>query len=472
MSRVSSLAAGVLIAMGVLSGCSLAPPRPLPAPGLPAGYPASATQAQMQSAEAALLDWQAMSSEAELNALISTGLARNYDARLASLNVRTVMAQYRIARAQRFPELVANGTGQRARQVTETSGTVASAITETSGANVGISAFELDLFGRAASLSDAAWENYQASVDGARATQLSLIGAIAQAYFNERAALVQQQLTGQTLSHWRDSVARIEQRYRLGQASSADLNQAQGQVAQAEADLQARERAHEQAMNALVLLLGGERPVLADIDAQRFAALAVRTQLPAGLPSDLLVRRPDVLQAEHVLESANANIGAARAAFFPRLTLTGEVGRASNALGGLFDTGTQTWSFAPQLSIPLFNAGRLRAELNVAKLRTSSAVVSYEKVVQTAFREVADGLAAQATYGTQLAAQQRAVDAAQTRERLSQLRYDAGQDGRLELLDAQREVYAAQQTLIDVRRDQLASSVFLFVALGGGADGT
>ena len=245
-----------------------------------------------------------------------------------------------------------------------------------------------------------------------------------------------------------------------------EVSQAEGQVATAQADLEARTRTRAQARNALQLLVGTAIP--ADLPAVPTLDELPRQALPAGLPSDLLTRRPDILQAEHNLRAANADIGAARAAFFPRLSLTTSLGYSSSEMGKLFDSGSRVWSFAPQLTVPIFNAGRLRSELRLAEVRTSSAVAEYERAIQTAFREVADGLAGRETYGRQIEAQQRVVASAAKRLALSNLRYRAGVDGRLELLDAQRQLYAARQALLDLRHGELASTVALYKALGGG----
>ena len=219
----------------------------------------------------------------------------------------------------------------------------------------------------------------------------------------------------------------------------------------------------------LELLLGAPLPT--DLPAGRpLDGQPVLTQLPPGLPSDLLARRPDILQAEYALVAANAEIGAARAAFFPRLSLTAQLGLASPELGDLFRGSARSWSFAPQVTQPLFQGGQLRAELQLSRLRKDVAVLQYEQAIQAAFRDVRDGLAGSATYAQQIDAQERVVVAARQRQRLSQLRYDAGQDSRLELLDAQRQSYAAQQALLDARRDQFKSAVALYKALGGGLE--
>ncbi len=448
-----------------LSACTLAPTLEKPALPVAAGY-ADATAPNIGNGSD--MPWRTMLPDPRLQQLVELALANNRDLRAAALNVAAVQAQYRIEDANRLPRVdVAAGA---ARQRISASDLQPRAIQESSSAGLAINAFELDFFGRLRSLSDAAFARYLASVEGQRAARLTLIAAVADAYLEQRLAQEQAQLTQRTLDDWRQSQALTERLHTAQQRSGIDLAQARGQVATAEADLQARDRALRLARNNLELLVGA--PVPAGLpDGAALSAQPVLTALPAGLPSDLLARRPDIIQAEHVLVAANADIGAARAAFFPRISLTAQLGFASPEIGGLFRGSQRTWSFAPQLTQPIFNAGQLNAELRLAEVRKSIAVVQYERAIQSAFREVADGLAGSQTYRLQIEAQQRVVEAAQLRERLSKLRYGAGQDSRLELLDAQRQSYAAQGTLLDLRREQFRSAVALYRALGGGAEG-
>ncbi len=316
-------------------------------------------------------------------------------------------------------------------------------------------------------LSDAAFARYLASEQGRDAAQIALVGAVAEAYFAQRLADEQLQLTERTLADWQQSLELARLLKRAEQSSSLDVAQAEGQVAQAEADLQARRRALAQADNALQLLVCSELPgdLPAGLPLERQSVIA---PLPAGLPADLLLSRPDLRQAEQMLVAANADIGAARAAFFPQISLTASFGYASTSLGSLFDPVGQVWRFAPQISQPLFQGGRLRAELRLAEVRKSEAVTQYERAIQTAFREVADGLAGTATFDRQIEAQLRAVSAAERRLALSELRYRAGVEGRLELLDAQRQLQAVRQALLELRRAEIANRVALYKSLGGG----
>lgn len=445
-----------------LSACTLVPPLERPAAPLPARY----DDAVVETGNGADLGWRQMFTDARLRRLIELSLENNRDLRIATLNVEAVRAQSRIAGAARLPSVSASGGVTRQRVPADVGG-ASIGVQQQDTAGIGLSAFEIDLFGRVRAQSEAAFARYLASGEGRRAAHIALVGAVADAYFAELLASQQLQLTASTLADWRASleIARLLRQAR--QNSGLDIAQAEGQVATAEADLEARRRAVAQARNALELLVGMAVP------ADLAAAVPLETQmlpaaLPAGLPSDLLTRRPDILQAEQALRVSNADIGAARAAFFPQISLTASLGYASPSMGTLFDGAQRAWSFSPQITQPLFQGGRLRAELDLAKIRHSAAVADYERVIQTAFREVADGLAARATYGQQIAAQLRTVASAERVRELSDLRYRAGQDGRLQLLDAQRNAYAARLVLLELRRDQLRATTALYKALGGG----
>lgn len=454
----------VAVMAAALSACSLTPTLVKPALPVPAVYDAGEIAGQGNAAD---LGWRQMLPDPRLQRLVELALHNNRDLRVAALNVDAVRAQYQIQDSARYPAIgaVAGGTRQRTQAATGAAAAVQNQFT----AGVAMSAFEIDLFGRLRSLSDAAFARYLATEQGRRAVQLTLTAAVADAYLDERLAIKQLQLTQATLQDWRQALSITQRLHAAQQGSGLDVAQAEGQAATAEADLQARERARQLARNNLELLLGG--PVPGDLPAGRaLDAQPVLTQLPAGLPSDLLARRPDILQAEQALVAANAEIGAARAAFFPRLSLTAQLGFASPAMGDLFRGSARNWSFAPQITQPLFQGGQLRAELRLSQIRSEVAVLQYEQAIQGAFREVRDGLAGSQTYAQQIAAQQRVAASAEQRRQLSQLRYGAGQDSRLELLDAQRQLYASQQTLLDLRRDQFKSAVALYKALGGGLE--
>lgn len=450
-----------------LCACSLTPTLERPAAPVPASFPMhAATPASAEPASA--LGWRAMFGDPRLQRLIDLALANNRDLRLAALNVEATRAMFNIQQATRLPSVSLDASHTRERALAQgNSGESRREVNRQVAVNVGTSAFELDLFGRVRSLSDAALARYLASEQGRDAVQITLVGAVAEAYFAQRLADEQLQLTERTLADWQQSLTLARLLKQAEQNSSLDVAQAEGQVALAEADLEARRRALAQADNALQLLVGSEMPgdLPAGLPLERQSVIA---PLPAGLPADLLLSRPDLRQAEQVLVAANADIGAARAAFFPQISLTASFGYASTSLGGLFDPSRQVWRFAPQISQPLFQGGRLRAELRLAKVRKSEAVAQYERAIQTAFREVADALAGTATFDRQIEAQLRAVSAAERRLALSDLRYRAGVEGRLELLDAQRQLQAARQVLLELRRAEIANRVALYKSLGGG----
>ena len=445
-----------------LAACSLVPPMERPASPLPARY----DEAVVEAATGADLGWREMFTDARLRRLIELSLKNNRDLRIATLNVEAVRAQFDIASAARLPSVSANAGMTRQRVPADGAGT-STGVQAQKTAGLGLSAFEIDLFGRVRAQSEAAFARYLASEQGRRAAQISLVAAVADAYFAEVLASQQLRLTESTLEDWRSSL-KIARLLNDGlQNSGLDVAQAEGQVATAEADLEARRRTVAQARNALALLVGAAMPAgLADAVALEMQTMP--TALPAGLPSDLLTRRPDILQAEQALVASNADIGAARAAFFPQISLTASLGFASSSVGSLFSGAQKAWSFSPQITQPLFQGGRLRAELDLARIGNSAAVADYERVIQIAFREVADGLAARATYGNQIEAQLRTVASVERVRELSDLRYRAGQDGRLQLLDAQRTAYAARQALLELRRDEFRATTALYKALGGG----
>lgn len=460
----------IIVLVGCLSACSLTPKLEHPTSPVPASFPdmGHAVMAQDGVVPASAMGWRTMFADPQLQRLIELALVHNRDLRLAALNVEAARSMFNIQESTRLPSVSLDASHTRERALAQgNSGESRREVNRQVAVNVGTSAFELDLFGRVRSLSDAALARYLASEQGRDAAQITLVGAVAEAYFAQRLADEQLQLAERTRGDWQQSLELARLLKQSEQNSSLDVAQAEGQVALAEADLEARRRALAQADNALQLLVGSELPgdLPASLPLERQSVIA---QLPAGLPADLLLNRPDLRQAEQMLVAANADIGAARAAFFPQISLTASFGYASTSLGGLFDPSRQVWRFTPQISQPLFQAGRLRAELRLAKVRKSEAVAQYERAIQTAFREVADALAGTATFDRQIEAQLRAVTAAERRLELSDLRYRAGVDGRLELLDAQRQLQAARQALLELRRAEIANRVALFKSLGGG----
>ncbi|GAA5109840.1 efflux transporter outer membrane subunit [Alloalcanivorax gelatiniphagus] len=457
----------ILPIMLTLCGCTLTPELIKPAPPVPTAFPGEPSESH--AATAGDIAWRAMFRDPRLRRLIELAMENNRDLRVAMLNVQAVQAQYRIQNAALLPGIEASGgiTRQRTAANNETTPAQPSTVNEQVGVNIGLSAFEVDLFGRVRALSQAALARYFASEEGYRAARISLVAAVADAYLGERLAREQTDLAEQTLEDWRQSLQLARLLKQARQSGELEVVQAESQVATAEADLEARQREWLRAQNALRLLVGVGPP--SDLpDGLPLDQQPVMTQLPAGLPSDLLTHRPDIRRAEQLMRAANADIGAARAAFFPRLSLTASFGYASPAMGNLFDGQQRVWSFSPQITQPLFQHGRLRAERRLSEVRKSSAVADYERTIQVAFREVADGLAGRETFSRQIEAQKRVVAGATRRVELSTLRYRSGVDSRLELLDAQRQLYAARQTLLDLRRGEFSNAVALYKALGGG----
>jgi len=457
--------ASIVAAAFLAGGCgALEPTLPAAAPAIPSEWPLPAntstpTAGPAEAAATADIGWRDFFTDAKLEDLIARALDNNRDLRVAVLNVERARAQYRIQRADRVPSLSANAT------LVRTGGDAP--VTDTYSANLGITEFELDLFGRVRNLSDAALQRYFAQEEARRSAQLTLIAEVASVYLTLAADQGQLQVAQSTLKTREENYALTRKRYEFGAVSALDLSQARTQVEAARADAARYAGLVAQDTNALNLLVGA--PVGAELLPAAFdEPVTGIAALPAGLPSEVLLRRPDVLTAEHVLRAANANIGAARAAFFPSITLTGTYGSVSDELSGLFDAGTGTWSFIPQVKMPIFDGGRLRANLGVATADRDIALAQYEKAIQAGFREVADALALTATLAEQRVAIQATVDAAAEADRLSRARYEAGRDSYLVLLESQRTLYLAQQALIVTRLAEQSNRVTLYKVLGGG----
>ncbi|MDF3932987.1 AdeC/AdeK/OprM family multidrug efflux complex outer membrane factor [Pseudomonas citronellolis] len=457
------------LAAAALSGCSLIPDYQRPEAPVAQAYPQGPAYTGAQGAggaAAADLDWQNFFSDPQLRRLVEVALDNNRDLRVAALNVEAYQAQYRIQRAELFPAVSADFAGSRQRLPSRVSTTGDSMISSQYGATLGVTAWEVDLFGRLRSLRDQALEQYLATEEARRSTQTALVANVANAYLTLRADQAQLQLTRDTLATYQKTYDLTKRSNEVGVASALDLRQAQTSVESARATLAQYTRLVAQDQNALTLLLGSGLP--ADLPQGLGLEQQMLAEVPAGLPSDLLQRRPDILEAEHQLKAANASIGAARAAFFPSISLTANAGSLSPDLSGLFDGGSGTWLFKPSISLPIFNAGSLKASLDLAKVQKNIQVAQYEKAIQTAFSEVADGLAARGTYSDQLTAQRALVKASDEYYRLADKRYRTGVDNYLTLLDAQRSLFSAQQQLITDRLNQLTSEVNLYKALGGG----
>jgi multidrug efflux system outer membrane protein len=458
----------IAVAAFVLSGCSLIPDYQQPEAPVAGQYPQGPaySPAQAPNQAAAEQGWKQFFHDPALQQVIQTALENNRDLRVAALNIDAYAAQYRIQRADLFPAVSATGSGSRQRVPARASQTGEANISSSYSATVGISAYELDLFGRVRSLSEEALQKYFATEEARRSTQISLVASVANAYLTWQADKELLKLTQETLGAYEESYKLTSRSNEVGVASALDLAQSRTTVENARAQQAKYTRQVAQDENSLVLLLGTGIP--ANLQVAKPLSDDLLSDVPAGLPSDLLQRRPDILQAEYNLKAANANIGAARAAFFPSISLTANAGSLSPDLSGLFKGGSGTWLFQPQINLPIFNAGSLRASLDYSKIQKDIGVANYEKSIQTAFQEVADGLAARQTYTEQLQAQRDFVSANQDYYRLAERRYRIGVDSNLTFLDAQRQLFSAQQALITDRLAQLTSAVNLYKALGGG----
>jgi len=459
MTKRSLKLAALPLALLAAAGCTnLAPKYERPAAPVAPAFSADAGAAgQVQASN---IDWQSYFADERLKRLIGVALTNNRDLRVSVLNIEQARATYGIRRADRFPTVNAGATAT-AQPETET--TPARLYT----VGLSVSAYELDLFGRVHNLSEAAFAQYLATEEGRKAAQITLVSAVANAYLTLIADDELLGLTRETLKTREESYSLSKLKFENGAASEIDFRLTESLLESARASLAQFTRQRAQDENALVLLLGqglpSDLPPPLAMSEQRLA-----TDLPVGLPSDVLARRPDVLQAEQQLIAANANIGAARANFFPRITLTGSVGTASTELNGLFKSGSSAWTFAPQIVLPIFDAGRNKANLEVSKVNRDIAVAQYEKAIQSAFREVQDALAGRATLGEQARAQLAQTNAEQVRFKLADLRYRNGASSYLDVLDAQRSLFTAQQGLVQVQAQQVQNLVTLYKVLGGG----
>lgn len=456
--------------LSVLCGCSLIPEiGDLKSP-VAATWPQGPAYEQPGAPSAAIADlvWDSVFRDPELQRLIAIAIDNNRDLRVAALNVEAARATYRINEANLYPHLDATGSGARSRTPAELSATGRPTIANQYSVGVGVTAFELDFFGRLRSLEAQALESFLSTKEAQIDAQISLVAEVADAWLTLQADRRQLRLTEETLASRRNSLELTTGRFQNGIATQLDVAQARTSLETARVNAAQYTRAVAQDRNALELLLGVPLGDAAIANAPLGETVAV----PAvGVSSEVLLRRPDIREAEHSLRAANANIGAARAAFFPSISLTGSLGTSSTKLGNLFEGASRAWSFGPDISIPIFTAGQNQANLDVAKADRDIAVANYEKAIQTAFREVADALAARKTLVDQLAAQRDLVASSQEALDLSQARYDRGIASYLDVLDAQRSLYAAQQTEIDLELTQSSNLVALYKALGGGVGG-
>lgn len=467
MKRLSTVLIA-LVTVGASACTSLAPDYLRPAAPVPSAWPVAAAAGADAAAEGLdAIAWRDFFSDARLQQVIERALAHNRDLRVAALNIEQARAQYRIQRADRLPALGLGASHSAQRIPDDLAAGGDATISRRYGVALDVTGWELDFFGRVRSLRDAALEQYLASEAAHRSAHLALVAEVATAWLQLAADRERLALVERTVETRREALALTQASFEAGVASALELQQSQGELERARADAATFAARVARAENALALLAGEALPAEL-LPARLDATVARLAEPPAGLPAEVLTRRPDITAAEHRLRAANANIGAARAAFFPRITLTASAGTASTELGGLFEGGSRTWSFLPQLTLPIFDAGRLAANLDVAEVRRDIAVAEYERAIQSAFREAADVLADRATLGNELAARRSLAAAAQESQRLSEARYRAGVDSFLVLLDAQRTLYAAEQELIATRLAEAANRVALYKVLGGG----
>ncbi len=455
----------------VPAGCNLAPHYDRPNAPVPAGWPSGAayqdTRTATNAPQAPDLGWQEFFCDQKLQGLIETALRNNRDLRLAALNVERARAFYGIQRAELLPTADAVASVSKQRLPADLSFSGKRQTLEQYSVNLGVFSWELDFFGRIRSLEQRALEEYLATEQARRGAQILLISSVANAYLALAADREGLALAQTTLATQQDSYNLIKRSYDLGLVPELDLYRAQTQVDAARGDVAQFTQLAAQDENALSLLLGSATP--SELLPAELSGVTPAKEISAGMPSEVLLRRPDVLQAESLLRAAHADIGAARATLFPRISLTGTVGTASAELSGLFESGSGTWSFAPQASMPIFDT-RAWLALGVTKVQRQIALTQYEGAIQNAFREVADTLAVRGTVDQQVSAQESLVHAVAETHRLSTTRYDTGIDSYLSVLDAQRSLYAAQQGLVGLRLAKLANQVRLYAVLGGGGD--
>ncbi len=476
LPTMSLLAAAVLLA-----GCaSLSPDFERPALPVPSTLGNAATDSAVAGSDVPLLGWRDFAQGPQLPALIALALDNNRDLRMAVLSIERARAQYGVQRANLFPTIAATGQGNRSRTPQDLTASGRAQVTSQYSAQLGLSSYELDFFGRIRNLNEVALQEFLRVTENQRSVQLTLVAEVSNAWLTLAADRQRLQLAQETLASREASYALTERIFALGATSGLVLAQNQTTVDSARLDVASFTSLVARDRNALDALVGssvpadllpanaapGQSGLLAIAAAQ--PAASVLLAVPADLSSRVLLQRPDVAAAEYSLRGTYASIGAARAAFFPSISLTASVGTGSNALSGLFESGNGSWSFIPQIRLPIFDAGRNQSNLEVAQANQGIALAQYEKVVQTAFREVADAFADRATLAQRLAAQTSLLEATQRTFTLSDARFKAGVDNYLTVLDAQRSLYAAQQTLIGLQLAEQANRITLYKVLGGG----
>lgn len=461
----------LMVGLGLLlSGCSLAPKYTQPAAPIPQQWSQVGDNQKSQTVAAAIniaeLSWHDFFADEQLQTIINMALGNNRDLRLDALNVELARATYGIQRAALFPALNVAGSGGKQRRSTDLIAPGDPRNVEQYGVNLGIAAWEIDFFGRIRSLKDQALEAYLATDEARRGAQISLVSEVARVYLTLAADRENLKLAQSTLATQQQAYKLVQKLFDTGLASELDLRRAQIPVETARGDVARTIQRVAQDRNAINLLAGS--PVAEDLLPADLSSVISPQKLSAGLSSEVLLLRPDIVAAEHRLKGAYSFIGAARAAFFPRISLTTSIGTASDELSGLFSSGTGTWGFTPQIISPIFDA-RTWAAFRVSKAQRKILLTQYEKTIQTAFREVADALAVQSTIDEQVDAQQALVKAVTETYRLSKERYDQGLDSYLSVLDAQQSQFAAEQRLVSLRLANLANRVQLYAVLGGGS---
>jgi outer membrane protein, multidrug efflux system len=451
----------------------MAPKYARPAAPIPTQWPSGPAYPETQGATHASdvpdLRWREFFTDEKLQQVIGTALTNNRDLRIATLNVERARALYGIQRAELFPIVNATGSGGKQQVPADLSGTGRRETFERYDANLGVASWEIDFFGRIRSLKDRALEEYLATEQARRSAQILLISSVANTYLALAADRENLKLSETTLKAQQASYDLVKRRYELGLVPELDLFRAQTPLDVARRDFALYTQQVAQDENALNLLVGSTTPPDWSGEPTELSGVTPPREISAGISSEVLLRRPDVLEAENLLKAANADIGAARAAFFPRISLTAAIGTASSDLSGLFKAGAGAWSYAPQIVMPIFDARTWSAN-QAAKVQREIAVTQYEKAIQMAFKDVADALAVRGTVDQEVSAQQSLVNASAETYRLANSRFDKGIDNYLGVLDAQRSLFAAQQALVFLRLQSLASQVRLYAVLGGGWD--
>lgn len=465
-TKVCLLLAGVAL---VAAGCTMAPNYSRPAAPVPAVWPSGPAykDAGVSTSVSVVpdLNWRVFFPDPKLQQVIGMALTNNRDLRVAALNVERARAFYGIARSELLPVVSATGIGSKQQASVHLTQPGQPRITERYDVNLGVLAWEIDFFGRIRSLKDRSLQEYLATEEAHRSAQILLVSSVANAYLALAADREAQSLAETTFQAQQSAYDLVRRQHAVGVATELDLRQAQTPVEVARRDVAVYAQRVAQGENALNLLAGARVP--AELMPTQLGRVSPLLEISPGTSSEVLLQRPDVRRAEDLLKAANADIGAARAAFFPRISLTAAVGTASDDLAGLFQSGAGTWSYAPQIVMPIFDA-RTWAASRAAKVQREIAVTQYERAIQSAFREVADALAVRGTVDQQVAAQQSLVQALGETHRLATARFEKGVDSYLGVLDAQRSLFAARQVQVFLRLEQVASQVRLYEVLGGG----